>query len=123
MTSITHIITGLNVGGAERALHTLLTGGLQGPFDNRVISLMGEGHYGPLLRDAGVPVTCLGMSPGQPSPAAIMRLRRSLRDAPSDIIQGWMYHGNLAASLAARLLPQRPKVAWNVRVSLESLPD
>ncbi len=47
---ITHIITGLERGGAEGFLFNLLTNGLQGPFNNRVISLMSEGYYGALLR-------------------------------------------------------------------------
>lgn len=48
--TITHIITGLERGGAERSLYNLLTNGLEGPFKNRVISLMSEGYYGPLLK-------------------------------------------------------------------------
>jgi glycosyltransferase involved in cell wall biosynthesis len=32
-----------------------------------------------------------------------------------------MYHGNLGASVAARLAPSSPGVAWNVRHSLDSL--
>lgn len=120
---VTHIITGLAVGGAERALHTLLTGGLQGPFDNRVISLTDEGHYGPLLREAGISVTCLGMASGRPSLTAVWRLRQALRANPPDILQGWMYHGNLAASLARKLTPGLVKLVWNIRTSLDYYPE
>ena len=116
---VTHVITGLNVGGAERALSALLTGGLQGRVSNRVISLMDEGHYGPVLREAGIDVSCLGMKRGLPTPAVFGRLRRALRAAPQDIIQGWMYHGNLAASVGARLSSGRPAVSWNVRTSMD----
>lgn len=118
--SITHIITGLNVGGAERALYTLLTNGLEGPFRNRVIALMGPGHYGPLLHDAGIPVTCLNMHPGRPTPAALGRLLAACAEAPADILQGWMIHGNLAATLAQRWNNKRAALAWNVRISLEA---
>lgn len=121
MKSITHVITGLNVGGAERALHTLLTHGLEGPFENHVISLMGLGHYGPLLERAGIPVTCLNMNPGRPSPRALWRLRAAIRAHPPRIIQGWMTHGNLSASLARRLFQPHAAVAWNSRWSLEGL--
>lgn len=117
---ITHIITGLNVGGAERALHSLLTGGLQGAFENHVVSLMDEGYFAPLLRDAGVPVTCLNMSPGPPTVRAVWRLRQAMRAGSPDIIQGWMYHGNLAASLARRLAGGKAALSWNVRTSLEA---
>ena len=123
MTSITHIITGLDVGGAERALFTLLTNGLEGPFRNRVISLMGPGHYGPQLRDLGIPVTCLNMSPGRPTPAALVRLVRAAAEAPADLWQGWMLHGNLAATLAWRWTHRRAALAWNQRTSLDALAD
>nr|WP_047166700.1 glycosyltransferase [Sphingomonas sp. Y57] len=121
MKRITHIITGLHVGGAERALHSLLTGGLQDRFDNRVISLMGEGAYGPRLREAGIEVRCLGMSPGRPSPIGMGRLLRAVGAQVPDIVQGWMYHGNLAASFARRLVAQRAALSWNIRTSLDNL--
>ena len=121
MTKILHIITGLNVGGAERFLHVLLAGGLATHCENRVISLSDMGEYGSKLEALGVPVTCLGMLSGRPSIQAIRVLRRSLREFQPDIIQGWMYHGNLVASLAAKLSPGKPLVVWNVRHSLYDL--
>lgn len=47
---ITHIITGLNTGGAERALYNLLNGGLAEKFDSCVISLMDEGTIGSQIK-------------------------------------------------------------------------
>ena len=120
---ISHIITGLNVGGAERALYTLLTNGLEGPFRNRVISLMGPGHYGPLLQEACIPVTCLHMSPGRPTPGALRRLLAAVRAAPTDILQGWMLHGNLAATFAQRWANRDAALVWNQRTSLDALAD
>jgi glycosyltransferase involved in cell wall biosynthesis len=120
---ITHIITGLEVGGAERALYTLLTNGLEGPFRNRVISLMGPGHYGPLLEQAGIPVTCLHMRPGRPSLRALRRVLAACSQQPSAVIQGWMTHGNLAASLARRFAQPKAALAWNIRWTLEGLPQ
>jgi len=115
MRKILHVITGLNVGGAERALHSLLTGGLQNHFDNRVLSLTGPGHYGPLLEDAGIAVTALNISAGVPTPGDLWHLRSAIRATSPDLIQGWMYHGNLATT-AARWLDGRPTtVVWNVR--------
>lgn len=117
---VTHVITGLNVGGAERALHSLLTGGLQDAFDNHVISLMNEGHYGPLLQEAGIPITYLNMSPGRPTLDAVRRLKRAIHATSPNVIQGWMYHGNLAASLARRLCGSGAALSWNIRLSLEA---
>lgn len=120
---ITHIITGLEVGGAERALYTLLTNGLEGPFRNHVISLMGPGHYGPLLEQAGIPVTCLHMRPGRPSLRALRGLRAACSLRPPALIQGWMTHGNLAASFARRFGQPKAALAWNIRWTLEGLPQ
>jgi len=123
MTSITHIITGLDVGGAERALYTILTNGLEGQFRNRVISLMGPGHYGPLLREAGIPVSCLRMRPGKPTPCALRRLGAAVSNAPTDILQGWMLHGNLAATLGRGGANRDAALLWNQRTSLDALGD
>ena len=118
---ILHIITGLDTGGAERALYNLLAGGLADRLDCAVVSLSDEGTMGAPLRALGVPVHVLGMRRGMPGPDAVLRLQRLLRGFRPDAIQGWMYHGNLAATLAARISPGRPALAWNVRHSLYDL--
>lgn len=116
-----HIITGLDLGGAERALYTLLTSGLRDTFGHHVVSLTGQGHFGPLLRSAGVPVTCLDMVPGHPTPSALLNLLRVVKVVAPSVIQGWMYHGNLAASLSRKLAAPEAALAWNIRQSLEGL--
>lgn len=119
MKCVVHIITGLNVGGAERALYSLVTGGLQAHFNNHVISLMDDGHYGPLLREARIPVTSLNMRMGLPMPVALWHLRKAIRATSPDLVQGWMYHGNLAASVAKRFAGGDTRLAWNIRLSRE----
>lgn len=119
---ITHIITGLDVGGAERALYTLLSNGLEGPFRNQIISLMGPGHYGPFIEQAGIPVSCLHMRAGRPSLAALVRLRSLVARPPVHLVQGWMAHGNLAATLIRTWIQPQAILAWNIRRSLEGLP-
>jgi glycosyltransferase involved in cell wall biosynthesis len=87
-----------------------------------VISLTDEGTYGARIRALGVPVHALGMRRGVPGPVAIWRLHTLVQKMRPDVVQGWMYHGNLAASIAAWLSPgSPPKLAWNVRHSLYSL--
>lgn len=115
---ILHVISGLDTGGAERALYNLLQGGLAEDFDCQVVSLKDKGTFGPRLEALGVPVICLGMRPGLPSAGIVNRLKRVARDFRPDIVQGWMYHGNLAGLLARRLAPGRPVLAWNIRHSL-----
>lgn len=118
---IFHIITGLATGGAERALYNVLAGGLAKEFDCAVLSLGDEGTMGPLIHALGVPVSSLGMRAGLPGAAALLQLRHQVRAFRPDVVQGWMYHGNLAASLAAWLASGTPAVAWNVRHSLYEL--
>lgn len=118
MLRICHIITGLNLGGAERALHSLLSGGLAASHDCHVISLSDAGYYGALISELGVPVHCLGMSPGRPGPRIVFRLWSILRQLRPDVLQGWMYHGNLAATVGRFMLFRKSAVVWNVRQSL-----
>ena len=121
---VLHIITGLSTGGAERALYSVLAGGLAKRYKSAVISLNNEvGTFGEKIQELDVPVYSLGMRRGIPGPLVLFRLRALVRDFQPDIIQGWMYHGNLAASAAAVLALGWPAVAWNVRHSLYGLED
>ena len=112
---ILHMITTLSTGGAEQALYRLLAGGLEKRFESLVISLSDEGVFGPLIRDMGVPVYTLGMRRGLPSIGGVYKLRKVVNKFQPDVIQGWMYHGNLAAWLARHLASGLPGLAWNVR--------
>ena len=117
-----HIITSLGTGGAQRALHNILSGGLARGGDSAVVSLRDEGTQGAAIRDLGVAVYALGIHDGMPSLRSMKTLRRVVADVQPEVIQGWMYHGNLVASLAARMVSgRRPAIAWNVRHSLYSL--
>jgi glycosyltransferase involved in cell wall biosynthesis len=120
---VLHIITSLSTGGAEHALYNVLSGGLAKSGQAVVVSLRDEGTYGQHLIGLGVPVYTLEIRRGLPGLKAITLLRRLVREFQPDVIQGWMYHGNLAASLAGRMAPGYPAVAWNVRHSLYSLAD
>jgi len=121
MRNVVHIITGLSTGGAEQALYNLLAGGLAQSGNTAVLSLRDEGAYGRKIRDLGVPVYTLGMRRGLPGPGALTRLRALVRQQQPDLIQGWMYHGNLAAWLAQRMALGRPVLVWNIRHSLYGL--
>ncbi|NMT65229.1 glycosyltransferase [Marinobacter orientalis] len=113
-----HVITGLGTGGAERALFSTLEGGLSRSIPCHVLSLTDKGTYGDRIEALGVPVHALHMKRGLPTAAVISGLRRVIREVRPDILQGWMYHGNLAASLGRFMAPGFPSLAWNVRHSL-----
>jgi len=119
--NVLHLITGLRTGGAERALYNLLNGGLADRFDNQVVSLSDEGTIGPQIRNIGVPVSTLGMRRGFPTYSSLLKLNRIVKEVQADIIQGWMYHGNLVANLAHFLTTDKTMLVWNIRQSLYEL--
>ena len=117
---ICHIITGLERGGAERFLFNLLTAGdLKNKTENIVISLMSEGYYGPLLKEHNIPLSCLNMNRGRINFKSAIKLKQIIKNQKPDIIQGWMYHGNLVALLGTFTANKKTKLSWNIRLSLE----
>jgi len=118
---VLHIITTLDNGGAERALYNLIVGGLASTDEHFILSLRDEGKYGQLLSEEGIPVFSLGMKQSIPGIRIINRLRIVIRKVQPDIIQGWMYHGNLASIIAKMMFTRRSVVVWNIRQSLYDL--
>lgn len=118
---VVHVITGLLVGGAESALARLVSALPRAEFRTLVVSLLAEGPLAAPLRAAGAEVVSLGMRRGVPTPAAAWRLRRVLRQFRPAVVQGWMYHGNLAAWLGLRGSGLRIPLAWNIRQTLADL--
>jgi len=123
MTRILHIITDLGVGGAEAMLLKLTTHHDRQQFTHAVISLMNMGAIGERLQADGIEVHVLGCQRGLPSWRDIRRLVDLTKQLRPDVIQGWMYHGNLAAWLARRFSPGRPPLIWGIRQSLDRLGD
>src|SRR4051794_11647648 len=91
------VTTALGTGGAEMMLYKLLRHLRRTCFDPIVISLMDKGTVGPLIEGLGVPVYAIGMRASLPSPASIWRFQKLVQRLHPDLIQGWMYHGNIAA--------------------------
>ncbi len=113
---LTHIITGLNTGGAEMMLQKLLSAIDRDTFDCTVISLTDCGAVGDKIRALGFTVHTLGMKRGVPNPIALLKLVKILRQIKPDAIQTWMYHADLLGGLAAKLAGSFP-VAWGIRHS------
>ncbi len=115
---ILHVVTSLFAGGAQMMLFKLLGAPWGDNFRPVVISLMGKDDLGDEIESMGVPVFTMGMVRGRPTPASFFNLVRTMRRIGPDLIQGWMYHGNFAASLAARFLKVKTPVLWNIRQSV-----
>ncbi len=118
---VLHLITGLGTGGAEKALYNLLNGGLAARFHNQVCSLSDLGTIGPQIRELGIPVITLDMPNGRPTFSGLIKLRNLIGQIKPGVIQGWMYHGNLAATVARTFTPGNVSLVWNIRQSLYDL--
>lgn len=113
---VCHIITSLDTGGAEMMLFKLLSQHDRSRFAVHAISLLPMGEIGKRIAALEIPVCTLDMPRGVPSPAAVLRLKRWLREIQPDVVQTWMYHADLMGGLAARLAGYR-NVLWNIRHS------
>lgn len=114
---ILHVITGLGVGGAEKALARIVKGQKDRGQEVAVVSLLPPLPVADDIEKAGVRVTDLGMTPGRPSPGAILHLARLLRREGPGVLQTWMYHANVAGSIARTLSGLRTAVVWNIQSS------
>ena len=108
-------ITGLEVGGAETLLATLLE---QRPSDIevRVFSLIDGGEIAERIRALGIEVTGLHMNAGRPSVRSLFALASEFRRYRPDIVHTWLYHADLLGSLAAKMAGV-PHVIWHLHNS------
>jgi glycosyltransferase involved in cell wall biosynthesis len=98
---VAHVISGLEIGGAEMAMVDLISSSAPA-VRAEVFSMTSGGPLAGRLRESGVPVDELGMRRGRPDPRALWLLVRKLRQSRPDVVQTWMYHADLFGGLAAR---------------------
>jgi glycosyltransferase involved in cell wall biosynthesis len=116
MMRIVHLITGLNVGGAERSLAGLLHASDHRRFSHLVISMIRPGPVADDLARAGIEVRSLEMNRGRPSLRGAARLVTMLRRLRPQLLHCWMYHANLLGVLAGRAAGV-PRIIWGIRCS------
>ena len=117
---VVHIISDLGSGGAERSLFKLAESNLANTYDFSVICLQGEGMYSQKLRRQGINVIALNLNYFN-FLFKLFPLASYLYKVRPQIIQGWMYHGNIAALIGKYMLFAKPKLVWNIRHSLHSI--
>lgn len=110
---ILHLISTLDVGGAEQNLLRLTSSMDKAGFHSMVVSMTDIGPVGVELRNQDVTVHSLNMKKGFPDPRGIYHLKTVVSHYQPDIIQCWMYHANLFGLLFSK---KRPLV-WNIRCS------
>ncbi|HEX6958393.1 MAG TPA: glycosyltransferase [Ferrovibrio sp.] len=114
---ILHLITDLEVGGAERMLERLILGMDRAQFENIVVSLTDQGPIGRHLLQAGIPVHALRMRGVTSLPRAMRDLHRLLQRKQPDILQTWLYHADLVGTLVQIFADTKARLIWNLRCS------
>ena len=104
MKKITHLINGLDSGGAETVLVRLILNDSQGN-KHLVISLKDDGFYGKQLKENGVTVKSLELN--KPHNVifgiGIFKLLNLLRKNKTDTLIAWMPHSCLLGGLAGKI--------------------
>ena len=118
---ILHVITSLDSNGAQIMLYNLLWKTNRVRFEPIIISLMDRSKLGDRIEALNIPVYTLNMKQGIPSLAHIWKLIRLVGQLQPDLIQGWMYHGNLAGQVASLFGSHKIPVVWGIHHSINSL--
>jgi glycosyltransferase involved in cell wall biosynthesis len=116
--AVTHVIAGLELGGAEMMMYKLLGALDRDRFDPAVISLSTLGPLAPRIAALGIPVSALDMPRGRVRLRSLGRLARSLLARRPRVVHTWMYHADLLGGALARATGDA-KVIWGVRGSLD----
>jgi glycosyltransferase involved in cell wall biosynthesis len=121
---IVYVTAGLRGGGAEAMLTRLVTAQPSVADEITVASLIpAEDHIAnqhvERLRAGGVTVVELDFRHAGGMAAGLFRLARLIAETKPDIVQGWMYHGDLAAFVALAMSGRRRQthLVWSIRCS------
>jgi glycosyltransferase involved in cell wall biosynthesis len=117
--TILHVISGLGTGGAEAMLLQVTSALKAKGMPQHVVSVKDRGRYADELEARGVPVTVLGVNSVFSGLRGLLRLVRLIGQLQPQVVQGWMYHGDLMALLAHYLARERVRrrLYWNLRAS------
>ena len=102
---VLHLISGLEIGGAEKMLLWAARQHDRGVVRLCVVSLMSGGSLASEIRREGVEVLELAQRRGRLSPGAFLKLVKAARSFGPRFIQGHLFHSNILARLIAPLVP------------------
>lgn len=111
---ILHVITCLDVGGAEMALYRLIREFQGSEYTHTVVSLIPGGGMYRRFVEAGIGLVVLDVRRAPLS--HMLRLVETIRTLRPDIVQTWMYHADFLGGLAARVAGNR-NVIWGIRTT------
>ncbi len=115
---ILHIITGLEVGGAETNLSRLIPS-LEKTFENRICCLIGRGPMGKIFADKNIPVYYLDINNVFDffNPFVVLKFRKIIKEFKPDIIATYLIHSDLFGRIWGRFFGVK-KIICNHRGSL-----
>ena len=111
-----HIITGLNIGGAETMLLRLIKHNPESLNCSVVVSLTGTGKIGTILEKMGITVIYLNMHNWFSIFNAVLNLKKIIKVETPSLVHCWMYHANIIGGIAA-FLAQNKNIVWSIRRS------
>lgn len=111
-TKILHLISNLDVGGAEMILFQLVKCTDRSIFEPVVVSLTTLGSLGKDISEMNIPVFALGMQRGKFDPARTVHLMQLINSLKPDLVQSWMYHADFLGGLAC--LANRIPLVWGI---------
>ena len=116
---VMHVITSLDVGGAETILTRLVTGDREEAVSHTVVSLKPGGALRASLEAAGTPVLDLGIGRKLSALSGLARLTKVIKTTQPDVVHSWLYHADLLATLALALSGRRAstRLVWGIRCS------
>ena len=116
---VMHVITSLDVGGAETMLARLVAGDTAGSVSHSVVSLKPDGALRARVEGAGIPVRDVAIDRRRGVLGGVVRLARIMRTVQPTVVHSWLYHADLLATLALALSGRRraTRLVWGVRCS------
>lgn len=112
---VIHIISELNIGGAEMHLAKLLPH-LAASFDQEVCCLMGHGPVASRIKASGIPVTYLNIQ-SRFNPIALIRLYKYLKQKRPDAIITYLVYADILGRLTGKAA-KVPRIISSQRSSL-----
>lgn len=120
--NILHIISGMEIGGAEMMLYKLLVNypDPDNLVNHLVISLSGgDGPVGGQIEKDGIRVIYLDLKNISSNLFKdVILFRKLIQEYQPDLVQAWMYHGNLFSLLSKIFMEPNVPIAWNIRHSI-----
>lgn len=115
------VTTGLGTGGAEVFLCDLASQMVASGISCTIVSLKSKGQQADRLAKSGCEVVQIASQKPLDLLLLVPRLRTLIAKQKPDLVQGWMYHGNIAATLAT--LCMKIPIMWSLHHSLQDIHD